>query len=116
MSRIAIALALLARFLFEVVRSGLTTAWRIVRPGVRPRADLVRMRYRGLSEVGVTVLGCLVTLTPGTTTIDVDVERGELLLHLLDARDPAGTIAAIRVRFETPLRALFPATEPTRPR
>jgi multisubunit Na+/H+ antiporter MnhE subunit len=114
MRRLGIALLLLLRFLWEVARSGLTTAWLIVRPGKRPEAELVRMRYRGLSEAGVVVLGCMITLTPGTTIIDVDPARGELLLHLLDAGDATATIAGIRRRFEAPLARLFPAREPAR--
>lgn len=98
----------LARFVFQVVTSGLTTAWSIVRPGRRPTSGLIRMRYGNLSEFGVTVMGCMITLTPGTTTIDIDTERQELLLHLLDAGDPARTIGKIRQQFETPLQRMFP--------
>lgn len=109
MKRLPIALLLLLRFLWQVVSAGVTTAWLIVSPTNRPRGDLVRMRYENLSEFGVTVLGCMVTLTPGTTTIDVDPERGELLLHMLDARDAAGAIVEIRRQFVAPLQQLFPA-------
>jgi multisubunit Na+/H+ antiporter MnhE subunit len=100
---------LLLRFLFQVVSSGLTTAWSIVRPGRRPTPGLVRMRYDNLTEFGVTVMGCMITLTPGTTTIDIDTGRRELLLHLLDAGDPARTIRKIRQQFEVPLQRMFPA-------
>jgi len=99
---------LLLRFLFQVVTSGLTTAWSIVRPGQRLTPGLVRMRYGNLSEFGVTVMGCMITLTPGTTTIDIDTERQELLLHLLDTSDPGRTIRKIRQQFETPLQRMFP--------
>ena len=74
-------------------------------------AAAVRMRFSGLSPEGAATLGCLVTLTPGTTTVDVDMERGELLLHLLDASDPAEKAAGIRRGFERRLQALFPAHE-----
>ena len=100
---------LLLRFVFQVVTSGLTTAWSIVRPGRRPTPGLVRMRYDNLSEFGVTVMGCMITLTPGTTTIDIDTERQELLLHLLDARNPVRTITKIRRQFEVPLQRMYPA-------
>ncbi|WP_058833824.1 Na+/H+ antiporter subunit E [Luteimonas abyssi] len=105
-----VALVLLLRFVWQLIVSGLTTAWLIVRPA-RPRPGLVRMRYRNLDDVGVSILGCLISLTPGTTTIDIDTERGELLLHLLDADDPAGTVAGIRSEFERPLQRLYPAGE-----
>lgn len=103
---------LLLRFLFQVVTSGLTTAWSIVRPGRRPTPGLIRMRYDNLNEFGVTVMGCMITLTPGTTTIDIDTERQELLLHLLDAGNPERTITKIRRQFEKPLQRMYPARRP----
>jgi multisubunit Na+/H+ antiporter MnhE subunit len=104
-----IALRLLARFLWQVVASGLATAWLIVRPGARPQPALARMPIAGLSETGAALLGCMVTLTPGTTAIDIDMQRGEMLLHLLDGADPEAAVAGIRRHFEPSLVRLFPA-------
>lgn len=108
-ARPAIALALLGRFLWQVVVSGLATAWLIVRPGVRPQPALVRMPFSGLDETGAALLGCMMTLTPGTTAIDIDLQAGEMLVHLLDGRDPAAALAPVHEQFERPLRRLFPA-------
>ena len=74
---------LLGWFCIHLAVSGLTTAWLIIRPAVRPQAGLMRVTYDGLSEVGAAILGCLVTLTPGTTVIDVDPEKQTILLHVL---------------------------------
>lgn len=95
-------------FLWEVLYSGLTTAWLILRPGGPPAPGFVRVPFSGLSRVGAALLGGLITLTPGTTTLDVDYEREELLLHLLDASDPAQAARDIHQSFEAPLRKLFP--------
>jgi multisubunit Na+/H+ antiporter MnhE subunit len=108
MSRVVIAVILLARFLWQVLASGLATAWLIVRPGRRPRPALIRMRFERLNETGAALLGCMITLTPGTTTIDIDMERGEMLIHLLDDSDPAAVVAGIRRQFESNLQRLFP--------
>lgn len=102
------ATTLLLRFLWQVVVSGAVTAWLIVRPGRRPRSGLVRMRYTNLSDAGVSILGCLISLTPGTTTIDIDPDRGELLLHMLDADGAPGAVDGIRREFEAPLQRLCP--------
>lgn len=108
MNRWHAAASLLARFPVEVAKSGWATAWLILAGGNTLRPGLIRMRYNdGLSETGAVVLGLLITLTPGTTTVDIDPARRELLLHLLDARDGEGAIAGIRRDFERPLRALF---------
>lgn len=107
MPRLLAALGLLAVFLFELVRSGLVTAWQIVRPGQPPEPGLIRISFSRLDPRGAAVLGAMITLTPGTTTIDVDLERGEMLLHLLDASDPPSVARSIRRRFERPLQRVF---------
>jgi len=108
MRRLVAAIELLLRFLWQVVLSGLATAWLIVKPGRRPQPMLLRMSYGPIDPRGAALLGCLITLTPGTTTLDVDAERRELLLHLLDDVDPEGAVAGIRHEFERPLKVLFP--------
>lgn len=98
---------LLSRFLWAVVVSGLQTAWVIARGHRRPVAGFVRMRFAPMSEAGAALLGSLITLTPGTTTIDVDTERCEMLLHLLDASHAEATVTRIREKFERPLGVWF---------
>ena len=106
--RALLAARLLATFLWQIVTSGVTTAWLIVRPGRRPQPALVRMGFSGLSETGAALLGCMITLTPGTTTVDIDMARSEMLVHLLDGADPAASLASVHEDFERPLRELFP--------
>jgi multisubunit Na+/H+ antiporter MnhE subunit len=86
--------------------SGFATLRIVLARGPRPPSGFVRARIGPLSERGAAWLGALVTLTPGSTTISVDPRTRELVLHLLDASDPAGAVAAIRRDFEAPLLVL----------
>lgn len=54
-----------------------------------------------------TVLAGIVTLTPGTVSVDVDQESWILKVHALDAPDPAALVRDIKQRYETPLRKIF---------
>ena len=72
-----------------------------------PRAGLVRMRFAPMSENGATLMGCLITLTPGTTTVDIDMERREMLLHLLDLDGAEDAVAGIRREFEPSIVRIF---------
>jgi multicomponent K+:H+ antiporter subunit E/multicomponent Na+:H+ antiporter subunit E len=105
------AVVLLLRFLKAVLVSGLQTVAVILKTGLPggspPPAALVRVRFAPMSAPGAALLGSMVSLTPGTTTIDVDMERRELLLHVLDASDIETTVAGIRRDFEPGLCALF---------
>jgi multisubunit Na+/H+ antiporter MnhE subunit len=99
---------LLAHFFVQLVLSGLVTAWLIVRRGNIQTSGLARIPFEGLNETGAAVLGCLLTLTPGTTALDIDMQGHTLLIHFLDATHREKTASEIRRRFEIPLRRLFP--------
>ena len=111
MNKPVAALLLLLRFLRAVLVSGLQTVRVILasgRPGgTPPPVALLRVGFAPMSERGAALLGAMVSLTPGTTTIDVDMERHELLLHVLDASDPDALVAGIRRDFEPALVRLF---------
>jgi len=97
---------LLLRFVGHCVLSGVSTARIILQRG-RTTSGLVRMPYAPMSETGAAVLGAMVTLTPGSSVIDIDVDRREILLHLLDTATAEETVASIRLGFEHDIGALF---------
>jgi multisubunit Na+/H+ antiporter MnhE subunit len=105
------ALLLLLRFVKAVLVSGVQTVGVILRSGLGerrpPPAAFVRVRFAPMSAQGAALLGCMVTLTPGTTTLDIDMDRHELLLHVLDASDTDALVQGIRRDFEPGLVALF---------
>lgn len=110
MSKLGAALYLWWRFPVEVVLSGGSTGWLIVTGGGSLQPGFARLSYGEISETGAVALGLLLTLTPGTTTVDIDPVRRELLLHLLDTRDVEETLDAIRQRLVRPIRVLFGET------
>jgi len=107
MTRVGAALLLLANFLREVAASGWTTALLILRPGRGPQPGFARLPYDGLSDGGAAVLAALICLTPGTTAGDIDPQRREFLLHLLDADRTQAALDAIHRDFMGPVRILF---------
>ena len=107
MSRPTAAGILLLRFLWQVLVSAVSTARIVLRRGPPPPAGLIRMGFAPISETGAALLGCLVTLTPGTTVIDIDMARREMLLHLLDLSQAEATVVSIRKEFECYVTLLF---------
>ncbi|MEF8755248.1 MAG: Na+/H+ antiporter subunit E [Accumulibacter sp.] len=108
MRRPAAIVRLSLHFIAHCVLSGIATARIILRR--RPaRAGLVRLRIAPMSETGAAVLAAMVTLAPGSSVIDIDPERREMLLHLLDLDGADGTVAGIRRDFEPDVARLFPA-------
>ena len=111
MTRLLVLSGLLLRFIRAVVVSGVQTVAVILtsgrRGGTPPPVAFVRVRFAPMSERGAALLGSIVSLTPGTTTIDVDMERRELLLHVLDGSGIDAVVAGIRRDFEPGLQTLF---------
>lgn len=63
----------------------------------------VRYPTDGLSELEIVMLTHCITLTPGTTSVEVAEDRRSVLVHALDARDPQGVCDGIKKTLETPI-------------
>lgn len=111
MTKVIAALVLLLRFFKAVMVSGVQTLQVIVRASVGartpPPAAFLRVKFAPMSAHGASLLGCMITLTPGTTTLDIDMDKREILMHVLDASDTNAVVHGIRNDFEPGLVALF---------
>jgi multicomponent K+:H+ antiporter subunit E len=101
-------LRLLGRLLADIVTANLAVAAIILRPGYRPRSALVDYPLTVRGAVPVTLLSSIISLTPGTVTVDVDRGRRLLRIHCLDLDDEQALVARIRTRYEALLEEIFP--------
>lgn len=98
-TRALAALALPFSFLWAVVVSGLATARTIlVIAGGRepPTSGVLIVPFDLPGEGWASLAAALITLTPGTATLSIDMERRELHVHVLDASDPEAVRADLR--------------------
>ena len=72
-------------FLWALVKANIDVALRILSGRVRP--GIVRVRSGLKSGLAQTVLADSITLTPGTMTVDVDTENGDLYVHWINVTD-----------------------------
>lgn len=105
-SRPIIITRLLLRFAGHCLLSGIATA-RIILSRSQPPTGVIRLHFAPMNSTGSALLGALVTLTPGSTCLDIDPQSREMLLHLLDIRTVDTTVASIRRDFEQDLCLLF---------
>ena len=82
-------------------------ARRVVGPVARLKPAFVEMPLDLRDPFVATLLGSIVSLTPGTVSITVDQERWVLCLHALDVPDPDALIRQIKHRYEAPLMEIF---------
>ncbi len=96
----------LLAFTYELVMANIQIAKSVL---FQKREDLapgfVDYPVGGLSKFEIIVLSHCITLTPGTTTVEVADDFSHLVLHAFDARDPAGTCASIKKGLEAPILA-----------
>jgi multicomponent Na+:H+ antiporter subunit E len=99
--------ALVVLFIKELILS----AWRVLVLVLRPRMDvkpgIILYPLRVKSDFEIALLSNLITLTPGTLTVDVTADRSQLIIHALDAADPDAIRADIANGFERRILEAF---------
>ena len=92
----------------EVLRGTWDVALRVMHLRALERPGLVRVPIGERSERGIAVSALATTLSPGSVLIDVDRERGDLLLHVIDAADPDAVRDRLQRFYERYQRRVFP--------
>ncbi|MDO4681909.1 MAG: Na+/H+ antiporter subunit E [Lautropia sp.] len=109
--KMAAMLWLLLYFLWAVLQSGVQTLGVILARrlggGRLPEPGIIRLPFRPMSPAGAAILSGMICLTPGTTVLDVDMARHEMLIHLLDVSGADALAAQVRRSFEPGLLVLF---------
>jgi multicomponent Na+:H+ antiporter subunit E len=70
-------------FLRELVAANLRVAWEVVTPTHYMRAGIVKIPTRARSDLELVLYANLISLTPGTLTLEVDEQREHLYVHTL---------------------------------
>ncbi len=109
--RPALALRLLLRVLVDIVVANITVARQVLGPPARLRPALFHVPLALEQPFVAALLGSIISLTPGTVTIDIETDAHgtplRLLVHGLDVPDEARAIAQIKARYEAPLQEIF---------
>ena len=97
-----------AAVLADVISGAWDVALRVLHLRALEQPGLVRIPIGERSERGIAVSALATTLSPGSVLIDVDRERGDLLLHVIDASDPDGVRDRHARFYERYQRRVFP--------
>lgn len=101
--------ALAALFLWELLVSAVRVALIVLQPNVRAslRPAIIAFPLSVKSDVEITLLANLITLTPGTLSVDVSDDRSALFVHVLHLKDRDQLVAEIAGGFERRVREVF---------
>lgn len=92
----------------EVLRGSAGMALVIVGARDWRRQGVVEVEIGTRTPVGVTVSALVTGLSPGSLVVDVDEQRGLMLVHVIDASDPERVRRDLHTFYERFQRAVFP--------
>lgn len=101
------AVRLLAIVMWDIVLANINVARLILGPMGRLRPTFVEVPLATPHPHVAALLATIITMTPGTVSSQIDEARSRILVHVLDAADPAAVVAAIKARYERPLLEIF---------
>ena len=87
----------------ELVVANLRIAWHIVTPSSFFKPGVLAVPLEPMSEIEATLLANIITLTPGSFTVDMSDDRSVLYVHMMDIADVEVARQSIKDEYETPL-------------
>jgi len=94
-------------FLWELLVANLRVAYEVLTPGYQMRAAIIAIPLDAQSDLEITVLANLITLTPGTLSLDVSRNRKILYVHAMHVGDEDKFRHDIKTRLERRVREVF---------
>lgn len=105
--RPGLLLKFLGVFLLDIVLANFTVARLILGNPKNLHPVFVTIPLDVKSELAISFLANVISLTPGTVSSVVSLDHRYLLVHALNETDPAAMVATIKSRYEAPLKEIF---------
>ena len=94
-------------FIYELILSAWKVAVLVVSPKMDLKPGIFAYPLKVDRDFEITLLANLITLTPGTLSVDVSDDRRTLYVHALDCSDPDQTRRDIAHGFERKIMEAF---------
>lgn len=106
--RVVYFLVYIPAFLWEMIKSNLDVAYRVLHPRIPINPGIVKVPVTLQSNYGKTILANSITLTPGTLTLDVKGQNFYVHWLTIQTYDPQEAAEIITGRFMKYLQKVFP--------
>ncbi|WP_133130708.1 Na+/H+ antiporter subunit E [Legionella yabuuchiae] len=94
--------------LYEIVLANLRVAYAVIMPGFRSTPTLMDYPLSCTNNIQITALANIISLTPGTLTLEVSRDKKHLLLHVMFFTDKQRLINRLYKKFERPIMEIWP--------
>ncbi|WP_087026435.1 Na+/H+ antiporter subunit E [Thaumasiovibrio subtropicus] len=101
--RVKAAFVLFFYFLYEVIVSVARVVWDVITPTHLSEPDIVYVPLDAKSDLEITLLANMVSLTPGSLSLDVSEDKKFLIIHAMFAPDHTKVIEDIKSGLEKKL-------------
>ncbi len=91
---------LLLFFIKKLIIANVRVAYDVFTPGYVMRPGILAVPLDAETDLEITLLANLITLTPGTLSLDVSHDRRTLYIHAMYADDPEAVKLSIKDGFE----------------
>ncbi len=93
--------------LYDIVMSNIDVARRVLGPEAAIKPGFIEVPLDLTDDWAIGALAGIITMTPGTLTADIAVDRSHLLVHAFHIDDAQALVASIKRRYEVPLQEIF---------
>ncbi len=87
-------------FIYEVIIANLQVAYEVMTPGLNVTPGIIRIPLDVETDLEISLLANLITLTPGTLSLDVSDDKKVLYVHSMYVKDKDEFIHDIKTGFE----------------
>lgn len=94
-------------FLYELVKANVRVAYDVLTPTHHMKPGIIAIALDARSDTEITLLANLITLTPGTLSLDVSSDRRVLYIHAMYITDVDKVREEIKEGFERRVRELL---------
>jgi multicomponent Na+:H+ antiporter subunit E len=93
-------------FIIELVKASVDVTVAVLSNKQKLKPAIVAVPLELRTDMGITTLANIVSLTPGTTSLHISDDRKTLYVHVLDRESDEDVIRSIKETFETRVRAV----------
>lgn len=90
-------------FLWEMLKANWQVAYEVMTSNLHMKPGIVKIELEAKTDLEITLLSNLISLTPGTLVIDVSDDRKVMYVHGMYLEDKAKFIESIKIGLEKPL-------------
>jgi multicomponent Na+:H+ antiporter subunit E len=99
-TRLVQIVAFIGFYIWELIMSNVRVAIDVVTPRHRAQPGVVAVPLEAETDAEITILANLITMTPGSLTIDVSDDRKVLYVHGMFVEDPDAFRRRLKNSFE----------------